>query len=83
MHGLSYSEACGIFPDQGLNPCLLPQASGSFTTEAPGKPETVLYLDYEDCHTLYILVKTHRRIHLKSAHCFKLQQNTRKVKFTL
>ena len=23
MHGLSCSEACGIFPDQGLNPCPL------------------------------------------------------------
>ena len=22
-HGLSYYEACGIFSDQGLNPCLL------------------------------------------------------------
>ena len=22
-HGLSWSVACGIFPDQGLNPCLL------------------------------------------------------------
>ena len=22
-HGLSCSEACGIFPDQGLNPCAL------------------------------------------------------------
>ena len=22
-HGLSYSTACGIFPDQGSNPCLL------------------------------------------------------------
>ena len=22
-HGLSCSEACGIFPDQGWNPCLL------------------------------------------------------------
>ena len=22
-HGLSCSEACGIFPDQGLNPCFL------------------------------------------------------------
>ena len=22
-HGLSCSEACGIFPDQGSNPCLL------------------------------------------------------------
>ena len=23
VHGLSCSEACGIFPDQGSNPCLL------------------------------------------------------------
>ena len=23
VHGLSCSAACGIFPDQGLNPCLL------------------------------------------------------------
>ena len=23
VHGLSCSEACGIFPDQGLNPCPL------------------------------------------------------------
>ena len=22
VHGLSCLEACGIFPDQGLNPCL-------------------------------------------------------------
>ena len=34
-HGLSCSMACGIFPDQGLNPCL--PTGGFFTTEPPGK----------------------------------------------
>ena len=33
-HGLSCSEAHGIFPDQGLNPAL---AGGFFTTEPPGR----------------------------------------------
>ena len=27
---LSYSAACGIFPDQGLNPCLLPWQVDSY-----------------------------------------------------
>ena len=34
-HRLSCSAACGIFPDQGLNPCLL--CWGFVTTEPPGK----------------------------------------------
>ena len=39
MYGLSCSEACGIFLDQGLNQCLLHwQVDGFFTTEASGKP---------------------------------------------
>ena len=33
----SRSEACGIFPGQGLDPAL---ADGFFTTEPPGKPCT-------------------------------------------
>ena len=50
-HGLSCSEACGIFPDQGLNPCPLhwqadsqplrhqgSPAGGFLTTAPPGKP---------------------------------------------
>ena len=37
--GLRCSEACGISPDQGLNPCLL---HGFFTTEPPGKPHCFL-----------------------------------------
>ena len=35
-HRLSCSVACGIFLDQGLNPCPV-LADGFFTTETPGK----------------------------------------------
>ena len=39
--GLSRTEACGIFRDQGSNPCLLhwqvDLADGFFTTESPEK----------------------------------------------
>ena len=40
-HVLSYSKACGIFPDQGSNPSPA-LAGGFFTTEPPGKPLLVL-----------------------------------------
>ena len=33
VHGLSCSTACGIFPDQGSDPCLL-----NWKVKAPGKP---------------------------------------------
>ena len=37
-HGLSCAAACGIFPDQGLNPCPLHwQVDGFLTTAPPGK----------------------------------------------
>lgn len=34
--GLGCSEACGILPDQGLNPCLLHHRQANFTTD-PGE----------------------------------------------
>ena len=40
VHGLSCSTACGIFPDQGWNPCLLTLIGRFFTTELPGEPRT-------------------------------------------
>ena len=49
-HGLSCSSACGIFPDQGLNPSLLHWQADSFTAE--GSPNLsfsltdVLLFDY-------------------------------------
>ena len=38
-HGLSCFKACGIFPDQGSNPCLSALAGRFFATEPPGKPQ--------------------------------------------
>ena len=37
-HGFSSSAACGIFPDQGSNLCLLHWQAELFTTELPGEP---------------------------------------------
>ena len=49
VHRLSYPEAGGIFPDQGLNPCCLHCKVDSFfpqgrflTTEPPGKSWSLL-----------------------------------------
>ena len=42
----SCSEACGIFPDQGSNPCLLHWEVGSLPLNHQGSPEAhVLYQD--------------------------------------
>ena len=41
-HRPSCSEACGIFPDQGLNLCLLRWQVDFFTMEPPGKPSVIL-----------------------------------------
>ena len=38
VHGLSCCIACGIFPDQGSDPCLLHWQADSLHTEPPGKP---------------------------------------------
>ena len=38
MHGLSCSEACGIFPDQGSNPCLLYWQADSYPLRHQGTP---------------------------------------------
>ena len=44
MHGLSRSMACGIFPDQGLNPCLLHWEADSSPLSHQGSPNPV-YLE--------------------------------------
>ena len=40
VHGLSCFTTCGIFLDQGRNPCFLTLISRFFTTELPGEPRT-------------------------------------------
>ena len=39
-HGLSCSTACGVFLDQGWNPCFLTLIGRFFTTELPGEART-------------------------------------------
>ena len=38
VHGLSCSVACGIFPDQGLNSCLLHWQADSLSLSHQGRP---------------------------------------------
>ena len=40
-HGLSCYASCGIFPDQGSDPCPLALAGGFLTTAPPGKSHVV------------------------------------------
>ena len=42
-HGPSCSAACGIFPDQGLNPCPLHWQADFQPLRHQGSPESVLY----------------------------------------
>ena len=43
-HGLSCSTACGIFPDQGLNPCPLHRQADSQPLRQQGNPSNVLII---------------------------------------
>ena len=45
VHGLSCSAACAIFPDQGLNPCLLHWQAGSLPLSHQGSPLLVNSLE--------------------------------------
>ena len=47
MHGFRCSEACGIFPDKGSNPC--PLHFRQFTTEPPGKPLNEILKSRYEC----------------------------------
>ena len=42
--GLSFSEACGIFPDQGSNPCLLHWQADSLPLRHQGSPLVVVLI---------------------------------------
>ena len=44
VHGLHYSAACGIFPDQGSNPCHLHWQMDSIPLSSWGSPRYIKYL---------------------------------------
>ena len=44
VHGFSCSVACGILPDQGLNPCFLPWQADSSPQSPQGSPVTLTFM---------------------------------------
>ena len=53
-HGLSCSAACGIFPDQGSNPCPLHQQADSQPLRHQGSPARIFYRWYS-CFLLHLI----------------------------
>ena len=51
-HGLRCSEACGIFPEPGIEPVSPALAGGFFTTGPPGKP---LQLVFTVSHEIFLV----------------------------
>ena len=45
VHGLSCSQACGIFPDQGSNPCPLHRQANSYPLSHQGSPSNLFSLN--------------------------------------
>ena len=58
-HRLSCSVACGIFPDQGSNPCPPALAGGFLTTAPPRKPS----LSYLKSYSLYKINFSTQQVH--------------------
>ena len=62
-HGPSRSAACGIFPDQGSNPCPLHWQADSQPLRHQGSPNHVLYSPFFSCGlSLCFLTLTFRNI---------------------
>ena len=61
-HGLSCSAACGIFPDQGSNPCLLHRQADSQPLHHQGRLEAtffcIAYLNISlfNFHALFVVL---------------------------
>ena len=54
VHGLHCSEACGIFMDQGLNPCFLRWQEDSLPQSHQGSPVFILKV-FIECVTIPLL----------------------------
>ena len=53
-HGRSRSAACGIFPDQGSNPCPLHWQADSQPLRHQGSPKSFIFKKYfPRCHALF------------------------------
>ena len=59
-HGPSSSAACGIFPDQGSNPCPLHWQADSQPLRHQGSPSSILFnLVFLQCSVLFFFVSTY------------------------
>ena len=53
-HGLSCSMACGIFPDQGLNPCPLNWQANSYPLYHQESPQIVFNIKKQKTQTIKV-----------------------------
>ena len=56
-HGLSCSKACGTFPDQGSNLCLLHWQVNSLSLSHPGSPQKRSFLEIGSLHMQLVKAK--------------------------
>ena len=54
-HGPSCSAACGIFPDQGSNPCPLHWQADSQPLRHQGSPSYVFFISFINCTKIFLL----------------------------
>ena len=55
-HGPSRSAACGIFPDQGLNPCPLRWQADSQPLRQQGSPWDAFYLSFQSSSQFWTMI---------------------------
>ena len=65
-HGLSRSTACGIFPDQGLNPCPLHWQADSQPLHHQGSPVYLYFKSFPLLILSYLHLKESRLFYLKT-----------------
>ena len=62
-HGPSHSAACGIFPDQGSNPCPLHWQADSQPLRHQGSPRRILnHCATKEVPEMYIFVQSHLKL---------------------
>ena len=71
-HGPSRSVACGIFPDQGSNPCPLHWQADSQPLRHQGSPEDSFLKTDVSAHRLTVLVGGVMLVHRPVADCERL-----------
>ena len=68
-HGPSRSVACGIFPDQGSNPCPLHWQADSQPLRHQGSPESYSLIDYWDPNIVCCYIKLPLSSNIQNRNC--------------